>query len=72
MGFLIKNLQTCKMHLLALRVFKTLEIASTVELLSSEAGANGFSTEIALNSSWNFQEGQQVYLKKTSQWTFSS
>ena len=51
MGFLIRNLQTYKMQLLALRVFKTLEIASTVELLSSEAGANGFSTEIALNSS---------------------
>ena len=29
----------------ALRVFKALEVASMLEFLSSEAGANGFSTE---------------------------
>ena len=44
-GFLIKNLQTCKVQFSALRVFKTPDSTSTVEFLSSEAGANGFSTE---------------------------
>ena len=43
--FLIRNIQTCKQQLSALRVFKTPEIMSTVEFLSSEAGADGFSTE---------------------------
>ena len=43
MGFLIKHLQLCKLQLSALRVFKTLEKMSTVEFLSSEAGANRFS-----------------------------
>ena len=41
MAFLIRSLQTYNMQLLALLVFKTPEIRSTVELLSSEAGANG-------------------------------
>ena len=45
MGFLIRNLQTCKMQLSAVSVFKTPEITSTVKFLFSEAGANGFSTE---------------------------
>ena len=44
-AFLIRNLQTCKMRLSALHLFKTPEIRSTVEFLSSEAGANGFSKE---------------------------
>ena len=43
--FLIRNIQTYKLQPLAMRVFKTPEITSTVEFLSSEAGANGFSTE---------------------------
>ena len=43
--FLIRNILTCKLQLSALRVFKTPEITSTVEFLSSEAGANGFSSE---------------------------
>ena len=38
--FLIRNIQTYKLQPLAMR-----EITSTVEFLSSEAGANGFSTE---------------------------
>ena len=64
MGFLTRNLQTCKMQLSALLVFKTREITSTVEFLSSEARANGFFYRInALNIDWNSQEGQQVYLK---------
>ena len=44
-GFLIRNLQTCKMLLSAVSVVKTPEITSTVKFLSSEAGANRFSTE---------------------------
>ena len=43
--FLIRNVQTYKLQLSTLRVFKTPEITSTVESLSSEAGANGFSTK---------------------------
>ena len=43
--FLIRNIQTSKLQLSALRVFKTPEITSTVKFLSSEAGANGFPTE---------------------------
>ena len=43
--FLVRNIQTFKLQLSALSVFKTPEITSAVELLSSEAGANGFSTE---------------------------
>ena len=43
--FLIRSVQTYKLQLSALRVFKTPDITSTVEFLSSEAGANGFSTE---------------------------
>ena len=43
--FIIRNIQTYKLQLPTLRVFKTLEITSTAEFLSSEAGANGFSTE---------------------------
>ena len=34
------------MQLSALRVFKTPEMTSTKEFLSSEAGASGFSTEL--------------------------
>ena len=45
MGFLIRNLQTCKMQLSAVSFFKTPEIMSTMEFLSAEAGANRFSTE---------------------------
>ena len=41
MAFLIRSLQAYNMQLLALLVFKTPEITSTVELLSSEAGAKG-------------------------------
>ena len=37
--FIIRNIQTCKLQLSTLRVFKTPEITSTVEFLSSEAGA---------------------------------
>ena len=43
--FLIRNIQTYKLQLSALRVFKTPKITSTVQSLSSEAGANGFFTE---------------------------
>ena len=43
--FVIRNIQTHKLQLSALRVFKTPEITSTVEFLSLEAGANGFSTK---------------------------
>ena len=45
MGFVIRNLQTSKLQLSTLRVFKTLEIKSTVEFLSSEAGANNCSKQ---------------------------
>ena len=45
MGFVIRNLQTRKIQISALRVFKTPEIKSTVKSLSSEAGAKGCSTE---------------------------
>ena len=45
MEFLIRNLQMCKMQLSAVSVFKTPEVTSTVVSLSSEAGANRFSTE---------------------------
>ena len=45
MGFLIRNSQTCKMQLSAVNLFKTSEITSTVDFLSSEVGANSFSTE---------------------------
>ena len=38
MGFLIRNLQTCKLQLSALRVFKDPDITHTVEFPSSEAG----------------------------------
>ena len=55
------------MQLSALRVFKNPEIKSSVEFLSSEADANGF-----LQYNCSKQEGQQVYLKSTSQWMFSS
>ena len=43
--FIIRNIQTYKLQLSALRVFKTPEITATVKFLSLEAGANGFSTE---------------------------
>ena len=38
MGFLIRNLQTCKLQLSVMRVFKIPEITSIMEFLSSEAG----------------------------------
>ena len=70
MEFLIRNLQTCKLHVSVLRVFKTPKIASALEFLSSEAGANGFSTEKLLQTATkafleNLQVYLQVYLKKT-------
>ena len=43
--FLIRDKQTYKLQLSALHVFKTPEKTSTVEFFSSEASANGFSTE---------------------------
>ena len=39
-----QNLKTCKIQLSAVSFFKTLEITSAVEFLSSEAGTNRFST----------------------------
>ena len=70
MEFLIRNLQTCKLHVSVLRVFKTPKVASALEFLSSEAGANGFSTEKLLQTATkafleNLQVYLQVYLKKT-------
>ena len=56
MGFLIRNLQTCKLQLSVLRVFKIHEITPTVEFLSSEPGP-----EAATKTS---QEGLPVYLEK--------
>ena len=45
----------------ALRVFKVPEVTSMVEFLSSEAGANGFSTEKLLQTeAKTFQQGMQV------------
>ena len=44
-GVPYQKLQTCKMQLSALSVFKAPKITSTVEFLSSEADPNGFSTE---------------------------
>ena len=43
--FLIRNIQTYKLQLSAMRVFKTAEVTFTMEFFSSEAGTNGFSTE---------------------------
>ena len=43
--FVIRNIQTYKLQLSTLGVFKTPEITSTVEFLYSETGANAFSTE---------------------------
>ena len=64
MGFLIRNLQTCKLHVSVLRVFKTPKVASAVEFLSSEAGANGLSREKLLQTATKtFQEDLQVYLQ---------
>ena len=40
MGFLIRDLQNCKLQLSALCVFKIPEITSTVEFLSSEQALN--------------------------------
>ena len=42
MGFLNKNLQTCKMQLSALSVFKTPEITSTVEFFLQKKVLTGF------------------------------
>ena len=64
MRFFIRHLQTCKLHVSALRVFKTHKVASAVEFLSSEAGANEFSTEKLLQTATKtFQEDLQVYLQ---------
>ena len=61
MRFFIRHLQTCKLQVSALRVFKTPKVASTVEFFSSEAGANGFSTEKLLQTATKtFQEDLQV------------
>ena len=43
--FIIRNTQTYKMQISALRVFKTYEITSMNEFLSLEADANEVSTE---------------------------
>ena len=71
MGFLIRNLQTCKLHVSVLHVFKTPKVASALEFLSSEAEANGFTTEKLLQTATkafleDLQVYLQVYLKKTS------
>ena len=64
MGFLIRNLQTCKLHVSVLPVFKTPKVASAVEFLSSEAGANGLPREKLLQTATKtFQEDLQVYLQ---------
>ena len=50
----------------ALRVFKAPKVASMVEFLSSETGANGFSTEQLLQTTAKtFQESMHV-MKRTS------
>ena len=54
----------------ALRVFKTPKVAFMVEFLSSEAGANGFSTEKLLQTSAKtFHESIHI-MKRTSSWMF--
>ena len=54
----------------ALRVFKTPKVAFMVEFLSSEAGANGFSTEKLLQiSAKTFHESIHI-MKRTSSWMF--
>ena len=56
----------------ALRVFKARKVASMVELLSSEAGANRFSTEQLLQkAAKTFQKGMHT-MKRTSSWMFYS
>ena len=45
MELLIRNLQTCKMQLLAVSVSKIPEIMPTMLFLSSEAGATRFFIE---------------------------
>ena len=53
-----------------LRVFKAPKAASMVEFLSSEAGANGFSTEYLLQTAAEtFQKGMHA-MKRTSSWMF--
>ena len=42
--YAIRNIQTYKLQLSTLRVFKTPEVTSNVEFLSSKAGADRFST----------------------------
>ena len=62
-----QKFKTCKLQLSALRVFEIPEITSTVEFISSETGANGFSTtEMLQTAAKTFREGLQVYLKRTS------
>ena len=71
MGLFFRNLRTYKLSLSALRVLKAPEITSTVEFLSSKAGANGFSTKSLLHTTAKtFQKGLQLYLKRTSSWIF--
>ena len=63
-GISYQKLTTCKLHVSVLRVFKTPEVESAVEFLSSEAGANGSSTEKLLQTAIKtFQENLQVYLQ---------
>ena len=66
MGFFFRNLRTWKLQLSALRVLAAPEITSTVEFLSSKAGANGFSAKSLLHTTAKtFQKGLQLYLKRT-------
>ena len=59
------NLQTA-----VLRVFKAPKVSAMVEFLSSEAGANGFSTEYLLQTAAEtFQKGMHA-MKRTSSWMF--
>ena len=67
MGFLIRNLQTSKMQLSALRVFKTPEMRLLWSSFLQKQALTGF-----LQNNCSKQERQQVYLKSTSPWMFSS
>ena len=60
------------MRFSALHVFKTPEVTSAVKFLNSEAGANGFSTELLQTAAKTFQKGLRVYLKRPSLWMFYS
>ena len=54
----------------ALRVFKAPKAASMVEFLSSEAGANGFSTEYLLQTAAETFQKSMHAMKRTSSWMF--